>query len=305
MAQRPASRSEPTNVDRLPVRALWLARAVWVAAPFAAAPMISALSDHGLRTPVEMIGWVVWAVGLASLFLPRPAGLTALRVIVLGLGWGLAALALSGQTISLLTIAAWLALACLTLNRPVADALVDGKSYGSERRFALRLPPSIAFVALPFVALVWTCAVVGALVMFRDAFASGALLLCVCALIAFVTLKSTATVSNRFLVFVPAGCVVADPFILSDPVLMPGSYLVSIGSSDDEVAPLPEGAHSLDLRLGATLGSLRVRFTEPGRVAAKERFGGPKDVTEILVTPARTVAFMKTARARRVLNARA
>lgn len=305
MAHSSAPRSETVTLDRAPAIALWVGRAVWVAAPLAAGPMIAALDDAGLRWPVELIGWALWAAGLACLFLPRPAGLAVLRVIVPGLGWSLAALALSGQTISPLVIGAWALLACATLNRPVADALVDGKSYGSERRFALRLPPSIAILGLPLVALSWTGVVVGGFVMLRHGVVPGALLLSASALLAFSTLKSVGTISNRFLVFVPAGCVVADPFILFDPVLMPGSYLVSLGSHDDPVAPLPEDACSLDLRLGATLGSLRVRFTEPGRVAAKARFGGPKDVTEILVTPARTVAFMKTARARRILNARA
>ena len=305
MSRPPSSRANPPNVDRIPLIALWVARVSWGVAPLAVGPMIAAVNDRGLRSPLEVLGWVLWACGLAALFVPRPAGLTTMRLIVLGMGWGLGALALSGQPISFLALGAWIALACVTLNRPLADALVDGKSYGSERRFALRLPPAIALVALPTVAMAWSGAIIGGFVMFNHAFASGAALLCVCTFVAFITLRSTSTMSNRFLVFVPAGCVVADPFVLLDPVLMPGSHLVSIGAAEDPIAPLSEDARSRDLRLGAALASIRVRFTEPGRIAAKERFGGVQDVNEILVTPARTVAFMKSARARRLLSARA
>ncbi len=288
---------------RLPILTLWVARAAWLAVPLGASSIIGAVQSDALRVRLEVLAWAIWTMVAAALLLARPLGLTAIRLSIAAGAWLCGALLLRGEPLPLWALAL-IPVALILLSRPLADELINGKSYGSELRFALRLPPAIALIGIPLSGLAWAGIAIGINYAFeRDLFVAAAVLI-PSATVAWLTTPSAHRMSERFLVFVPAGCVVSDPTALLDPVLMPGSHLRSVGSERDAASQLP-GVASLDLRAGTVFGALRFRFTRPGRVAAKETLGGVMEVEELLITPARTVAFMDAARTRRVLNAKA
>jgi hypothetical protein len=126
---------------------------------------------------------------------------------------------------------AWAALvAALSLAGTTADAMVDGSSYGAERRFALRVP--IPLLLGPAEAA-WVAVVAGAaagpLLLAAGRLIVGAAALAGGAVLAVIGTRSLHVLSRRWLVFVPAGVVVHDPLALADPVLFPRALVAGIG----------------------------------------------------------------------------
>ena len=78
---QPAAASGSDRTTRI---ALWSLRGLWVALPFAAGPAFSDALD-GASTPVRTVAsvglWLAWAVVVVAALVPRPVGLTALRVV--------------------------------------------------------------------------------------------------------------------------------------------------------------------------------------------------------------------------------
>ena len=68
--------------------------------------------------------------------------------------------------------------------------------------------------------------------------------------------------SRRWLVVVPAGVVVVDPMTLADNVLFPREHVQVLRALRGDEAP----GSALDLRLGATLGSVLFVFDEPAEI---------------------------------------
>jgi hypothetical protein len=84
-------------------------------------------------------------------------------------------------------------------------------------------------------------------------------------------LRSLHGLSRRFAVLVPAGFVVVDPMTLADPILLPRERIVAMQAAPATVAP--DGV--LDLRLGATAGSVSLRFDEAAEVTTAARARRP------------------------------
>jgi hypothetical protein len=92
--------------------------------------------------------------------------------------------------------------------------------------------------------------------------------------------------SRRWLVLVPAGVVVVDPMALADNVLFPRQHVRAVRA----VAADEPTEDALDLRLGATLGSLVLQFDEPAELtrAVRARRGGETvDAPAVLIAVAR------------------
>src|SRR5690606_29528184 len=131
---------------------VWALRALWGVLPFTAGDAFgeALAGSTALDARAVTIGlWVVWAGVLLALLVPHPITLTAVRLAVpaapIAVGWALAAAA---------------AATVLALLPTTADAFVDGASYGSERRFALRPPLALWLGPIP---VVWALAVAGSL----------------------------------------------------------------------------------------------------------------------------------------------
>lgn len=223
--------------DRLGV---WPLRVLWVALPVTAGAAFAdtlADVDGGLRTAASVGLWSVWAGTLLALLVPHPITLTAARLVVpaaaVACTWavatgdadaaGVVGLVLSGLATVLVLLPA------------TGDLFVDGASYGSERRFALRAPAALWLGPIP---LAWAVAVggvvAGPLLLAAEQWVIGSMVLLVGWALAALAIRALHGLSRRWLVFVPAGFVVHDLATLQDPVLVPAASVASL-----DLAPSP------------------------------------------------------------------
>ncbi|HEY3239755.1 MAG TPA: hypothetical protein VGL92_09340 [Acidimicrobiia bacterium] len=229
-----------------------------------AGPAAAAAFDpwsSGPRILATVVLWGVWGAVLVATLVPRPAGLTALRVAA-----SLAVLLAAGATreasagASVAALAGTLAMAGLALHPAVGFAFVNGAAYGDERRFPLRLPPALLLGPLPLaVPLLGLGATAGPLLLAGGHPVPGILALVVGWPLAAGLARSLYSLSQRWAVLVPAGIVLKDPLALADPVLFPRERVASLRPLPYPAAPADDVC---DLRLGAVAGSLVLELTE-------------------------------------------
>jgi hypothetical protein len=186
---------------------------------------------------------------------------------------------------------------CVSLSGVVLQAQLDAASYGSELRFALKTPTVLWLGPLP---LAWGCialaAIVGPLILAAGNIAWGVGAIVVGIPLGALAIRSVHTLSARWLVLVPAGVVVKDPMVLTDPILIPSDHIAAI-----ERTPRDPAGHAIDLRLGAIVSSVQVRCTEPteGMRIRKGRADTlAVDSDTFLVAPVRPIAFLAEYHAR-------
>src|SRR5262249_47434944 len=95
-----------------------------------------------------------------------------------------------------------------------------------------------------------------------------------------------------------AGFVVVDPMTLADPVLLLREHIRSLAA----VPPGPPPSDALDLRLGATTGSVVVRFDEEAEIfrAARRRRTDTVRTLALCVAVVRRDAMLHAAAVRRL-----
>jgi hypothetical protein len=281
-------------------RALWLLRGVWLVAPIVAAPAFTnALGEHS--TPVAVVGavllWVSWAAVLLATLVPRTVSLTAVR---LGAAGAVVAAAGAFAGTSRPAGAAALAWAVVTLvvalSAPVADALVDGSSYGPERRLLLRTPGLLLLGPAELAAVVAPVAVAaGPLLLAARSWLLGAVALLVGWPAAAVCARALHQLSRRWIVFVPGGVVLHDRVALAEPMLFPRALVDSLGAAapDTDATDVTAGAMGLVLEL---------RLRQPVDIVVRDaRRGASKvDTERVSFTPARPGTVLSEARARRL-----
>lgn len=283
-------------------RALWPLRIVWLLTPFlvgpAAADGLGERSD-AVASVASSLAWAGWAVVLVATLIPRSVTLTVVRVIAPGiLPLGLWAAVASGDgATGALAVASALVAAGLALVGPgVADAFVDGSSYGDERRFALRVPISLLVAPVPGA---WAAAaagvVTGPLLLASERWAVGGAATVVGIVVAAVVVRRLHELSRRWLVFVPAGVVVHDSLSLAEPVLFATRAL-------DRFGPVTDDRDAVDVTGGATGLVLELRPREP--ISIGRRRGRDttemEDVPALLVSPTQPGATLALARDRRL-----
>jgi hypothetical protein len=237
------------------------ARVVWLALPLVAGTAASRAVESWADAPrvVALVFlWLSWGIGLVALFAPRPAGLTAVRTIapsfavvaLVGAIWGDAStLATAGALVGTITAAA------LVADPAVALASANGVVYGDERRNPLRTPPALYLAPIPIARALAVAGFVAAPLLLADERVGWGLLALIGLPLAWLAIRALHTLARRWLVTVPAGVVVVDPMTLVDPVLVVRRNLRGVRAVDATAAPV-RGA--IDLRLGATLGTVEV-----------------------------------------------
>lgn len=283
-------------------RELWILRAVWLVLPFVAGPLFSAALDDTELTferGVATLLWVAWAALLIALMVPRTQTLTAIRIVPFAGAAAAAWAALDARndtdatTITVGLVAVVVA-AVLSLRPSVTDAFADGSSYGDETRFLLSTPGPLLLGPL---ALVWLVivggAVFGPLLLLAERWIAGSLALVIGWALAWFAVPILHRLSNRWLVFVPAGMVVHDKTALREPQLFRVEDVAAFG-------PAPVESDEQDLTLDALGLALRVSLKEESKIIRNVR--GPSiDLTEItgfLVSPNRPGAVVEEARKR-------
>jgi hypothetical protein len=280
----------------------WVVRLLWLVLPFTSGPALADALD-GSCSPVRTVASAGLCLGSANgvvaVLVPRPVGLTALRVLAPGAL--VASLAASGgghTSVAGLVVGA--ALTVLAVTPEVASLFVNGAAYPNERRYPLRAPGPLL---LGPVELSWAVVVLGVcagpLLLAARQWLLGGAALVVGLPAAWLLVRSLHLLSRRWAVLVPAGLVLHDPMSLRDPVLFPRATI-------DVVHPAPAWTDSLDLTqrsLGLALELLlreKVPMTlvRPGRRAGEEGASA-----RLLFAPARPGAFLAAAAHRRIASA--
>ena len=285
---------------------LWLLRVAWVTLPVTAGPAAAASLatwSDGPQVAGAALLWIAWAGGLLATLAPRPVMLTALRVVAPAFVIGAVLTAIDGaaSTVAIVgAIVGTVVCALLASGHDIASAAANAGAYGDEQRYPLRTPPALFLAPLPGARLLVMASVVAPVLLLADGdIVLGVATLLVGAGIVFVLGRSLDSLSRRWAVLVPAGFVVVDPFSLSDPVLFLREHVRHVAAEPPAAAP--DGA--LDLRLGATAGSVSVLFDEEVELtrAARSRLGGATVTTvEIVVAVSRRDEMLRKAAERRL-----
>lgn len=274
-------------------------RVLWVVLPFAAGPALADALD-GASGPVRTLAsvglWAGWAVGVVAVAVPRPAGLTALRLLAPGAVVAAVAAAAGGH-VAVAGIVVTAAVAVLVLTAEVAAVFANGAAYPNERRFPLRAPGPLLLGPL---ALAWVLTaggiVAGPLLLAAKQWVAGAIALAAGVPIALFLGRSIHLLSRRWAVLVPAGLVLHDPMTLNDPVLFQRQVI-------ELLHPAPAGSDSLDLTQRALGLSVELRLREKvpmTLVTPGNRAGEQGASARLLFTPARPGALLAAAAERRI-----
>lgn len=289
--------------DQTTARVLtWIVRVVWLVLPFTAGPALADALD-GASTPVRTVAstglWLAWATGVVAVLVPRPIGLTALRVLApAALVTALAAAAGGHTSVAGLVVSA--ASTLLAVTPEVASVFVNGAAYPNERRYPLRAPGPLL---LGPIELTWAVVVVGVcagpLLLAARQWVLGSVAVLTGLPAAWLLVRSLHLLSRRWAVLVPAGLVLHDPISLRDAVLFPRATI-------DVVHPAPADSDALDLTqrsLGLALElvlreKVPMTLMRPGRRAGEEGASA-----RLLFAPARPGAFLAAAADRRIASA--
>ena len=261
--------------------------------PITAGPAASAaLRDwsDAPRVVAEVMLWLAWAVGLLATIAPRPVALTALRTIAPAFFVLALIAALTGEPSTTAWVCAVIATAIaaiLTSGHDIAIAAVNAIAYGDEQRVPLRVPPALFLAPIPLArALVVASAIAGPLLLADGQIVLGLVALVIGVPLVAVLARALHGLSRRWAVLVPAGFVVVDPMTLADPVLFVREHITSLRAADTA----PPGPDVLDLRLGATMGSVFLSFDEAAELF---RSGRGRRATETVKTAQLLIAVVR------------
>jgi len=281
--------------------------AVWVTLPLTAGSAAADALDGWSTAPqivAAVLLWAAWAAGLLAVLVPRPIGLTVVRAVAPLFATAAVVIAATADVDTLAAVGAvvaTLAASVLVARPAIAFASVNSVSYGDESRFPLHVPPALFLAPLPLARLALGAAVAaGPLLLADQRWILGALAVVVGAPLAVVVGRSLHGLSDRFVVLVPAGFVVVDPFTLSDPVLCVRERIVSLRAAGPAPTARPD---LLDLRLGATIGTVAVTLDETAelfRTGRTRRTTVTTRANELWIAPLRRDALLAEAARRRI-----
>jgi hypothetical protein len=291
-----------------PLVARWVVPAVWLTLPFTAGPAFADALDPTSRL-MQLVAstglWGSWAVAFALSLVPRTTSLTGIRIImpasVVAAGWAALAAPAFGLA-AIVAVAVCATVTILVLSASTGEVFVNGSAYGDERRLPLKPPASLLIGPLE---LAWIVCVVGAaagpLLVGARAFIAGAALTLIGWPAVWFSARSLHGLSQRWVVFVPAGFVLHDRMALTDPVLVPKRMIASLGpaAADTTATDYTLGARGLVLQVDLTeptpVTPLPPR-TRPGQRPALESV----EVRSMLFAPTRPGAVLREARARKL-----
>jgi hypothetical protein len=259
--------------------------------------------------------WAGWAAVLVGTLVPHPIGLTALRLAAPVAVITAAGAAITNRPSALASAAAIVStlLALAVAMAPATGLLyANGAAYPNERRFPLRAPGPLLLGPLE---VAWAVTVgapaAGALLLAARAWLAGAIVLVAGLPVAVILARSLHGLSERWLVFVPAGVVLHDPVALIDPVLFPRRVIRTMrpesasrdrshrGRFDPDNPPgdvldLGQRAPGLALEL-VLLEPVLLMLVKPGKLA-----GESVSSARLRVVPTRPGQVVSEARRRRV-----
>lgn len=244
-------------MDRRAAPVVWTARALWLVLPIGASAYTTSVeSATGAVSTVTAIGlFGLWGAVLLGLLVPSTVSLTAVRLLApLAPVTAVVALAAGGDATAAIAVAAvGLAVSIIVSTAEFGAPFAQASAYGAEHRLLLRPPGAL----LPVVVVLWCC-VAACTIAGPLSWADGSPLVGVPLTIiacggGWIIGSRSHQLTRRWLVFVPAGVVVHDRFVLADTLMLPRLRVASMGLAlaDTEAADLTGGAlgHSLEIAL--------------------------------------------------------
>lgn len=281
----------------------WALRVAWVLVPLTVGPVLGGALDgrtDAVRTVATLMAWLGWTAVLVAMLVPRGSSLTVVRVgvpVALGVGAWAAGLGDPDPTVAagVAAVVVPAVATALALAPSTADGFVTGSAYGTEERFALRCPPTLAVLAVATWLAVAAGAVTGPLLLAAGQWALGAGLLAMGAGVTVVGVRSLHQLARRWVVFVPSGLVIHDPVARPDAVMAPRPLIESLG-------PAPAADDMVDLTLGASGLILVLTTSEPLPVTVRQGRDelGTETGTRVAFTPGRPGAVLAEAESRRI-----
>ena len=241
-------------------------RGAWLALIVSGVLVGAAVS--GRSTPIVVVSsvlwWGAWGLGLVAVLVWHPAGLVLLRCAApaswVATIW--AANHSAGQPLWLriLGVSAASVGIVVMASSETGHLCVNGPAYPNERRFLLR--PAAALTVGPLYlsgALVAGGVIIGPLLLAARQWLLGALTAVAGAVFICVLGKALYGQTRRFVVFVPAGFVLHDEFVLRDPALF-------LRRTIEQIRPAPADTDSLDLTNNASGLAIEVLLTEKSEI---------------------------------------
>ena len=290
------------------VNPLTILLGIWAAMPFSLGAAIdSALTEDVTQRQAwaSIAFWIVWGFVLGCLILKRPWGLTMMRVLAPAMLPALFAAHFysrisTGIFVVALVHAAVVSL--LALLPETGNVMVDGISYGDEKRFLLRIPSAILVGPL---ALVWGIVILsassGPICIVSGNWRIGVPALAIGWPIAVFGCRAMHQLAPRWIVFVPNGFVIHDHLATREPFLLRRQDIISLGPAPADADIKAEGVVDVSqFALGPVL-----QVTLHGEVEVVPRSRGVSEVKwakMVLFSPTRPGAVLQEARLRRLVR---
>ena len=280
----------------------WVLRALWLVLPFTLGTQIGDALE-GTSRPVQLTGtvgaWILWGAGLLLTLVPHTLTLSPLRVLApatLGISvWAALADGVSGWTVTALAVTA--AVAAVVMSPSIGGTWINGSSYGDERRVPLRAPGAMVAGPIP---LAWAALVsavaAGALLLAAKQWILGIVVALIAVGLTVVVGRALHQLTQRWLVFVPAGLVVHDHLSVGDPVLFKRTAVAAFG-------PALADTTAADLTAGATGLALEILVKEPVEIGYRPQPGAAAEVREITgvaIAPSRPGQVLDEAKRRNI-----
>lgn len=203
----------------------WVARLAWLLVAIVGGSAIDAAVDgrsDAVRWTAAIGGWTLWGVVAAALAIESVRSLTIARIgTPLALVATVAAAIAGAPLVELVALglpafAATAAVSAAELGR----RFVQASAYGDEERFPLRAPVAAGAAAVT-AWVVWAlCLLSGPLLVAARSWIAGIVLSALAVAGTWFLVPRWHRLTQRWLVFVPAGLVVRDPVVLADTVML-------------------------------------------------------------------------------------
>jgi len=296
----------------------WATAIIWLTLPLLAGPVFATALDPcspAFQHTSTFGLWAFWAGGLVAALVPSTVSLTALRILapasLAATCWAVLAAPGRSDTAASLALAATSLAAVVALSAFVGDRFINGSSYGDERRMPLRSPGPLL---LGPIQLAWAVVVAGIcagpLLLAAHLWIIGGVLLVIGWAAAAVGVRALHGLSQRWLVFVPAGVVVVDRMVLTDALLVQRQRVAAIRivqpAAVSAVVTETDTDADTDLTSGALGPRLRISLSTPELIvpaASRLRRSEPiepYEVSAVLVVPSRPGWALSEARSRRL-----
>ena len=171
--------------------------------------------------------------------------------------------------------------------------MINGSAYGSERRIALKTPTMLLFTWLFFAWIICCILISFAIWKLNENQLLGYIASVSSVVVSYIAYKVLHQFSKRWLVFVPAGFVIHDHFLLKNSVLFRRNQLEYLTTSSKETVDI----ETLDLTGGTTGLTSSLRTKEKVIVDVKNS-SEPEEIESVTFAPSLPGEVLREARAR-------